>query len=315
MNIGNCTKKKHGVSAGKICDIDSVRHYLKVVETEDKYADRKTNSLLGIYNLALLKNSLDVTVPEVYIVFEENGTYFLQDKTEVPAVFYVASKEVDSFTTASDLLKKMHRELLVQQQKNPHSTPNLASIKRQLIVSKIGESGIAKLAVAGTFVQDLISNDGNWGYNAQGLVIIDVDNSLSSLDEYLAEAARVHRNIELDFSINTIKMMQQYYAIMLQRSLPVIHPSVDINGIFYQTLIHLYLRACNNALLKIKKQYPELAVELPTKEVNNLLTESFIEAMIYARHNDFFSASKRYEYPGQDCLNHGYRHSCLNMRI
>ncbi len=287
-DISHCEKKTHGLSAGKICDIGGIRHYLKVVETENAHPGRKTNSLLGIYNLALLRNSLSVTVPSVFMAFEKDGSYPADIEVVAPASFYVASKTVQHFETGRELIKKIHRQQHLYQIKNPFLTQNLSSIKREQIVAKIGEHGLAKLAVAGTFFQDLVNNDGNWGFDNRGLVIIDVDNSPATLQEYLAEAARMPGNIELDFSMNTIIAMKKNYLDMLQKELPVIHHSVDMKGIFYQALVKIYIEACNRALMRIREKYPTLLSHIPTPVVNDILSESFLEAMDYARKNNFF---------------------------
>ncbi len=299
-NIENCGKKTHGKSAGKICDIDGVRHYLKVVETENEHPGSKTNSLLGVYNLALINNNLGVTVPSVFIAFEEKGAYPADEDVIASASFYVASKSVENFTTGSDLIKKITREHRLLQNKHPFLTQSLEVRKREQIVSKIGESGLAKLAVAGTFFQDVVNNDGNWGYDKNGLVIVDADNSPGSLAEYIAEAARVPRNIELDFSINTIKAMRKNYQSMLEKGLPVIHQSVDMDGLFYQSLVKLYIGACDKALLRLKTEYPTLPAEVPTTVVNDILSEGFLDAMACARHNGLFLEYKRYEEPATE---------------
>lgn len=294
-DISHCKKKPHGLSAGKVCNIGGVRHYLKVVETEDAHPGRKTNSLLGIYNLALIRNSLSVTVPSVFMAFEENGSYPADVDVVARASFYVASKAVDNFITGGELMKKVHREQLLHQIKTPFSTQSLSSIKRERIVAQIGEQGLAKLAVAGTFFQDLVNNDGNWGFDSHGLVIVDADNSPATFEEYLAEAARMPRNIELDFSIDTIKAMKKSYLGMLQKGLPVIHRSVDMKGIFYQSLIKIYIEACDATLMRIMEKYPTLPTHLPAFVVNNILSEGFLDAMDCARKNGLFSTFQRYE--------------------
>lgn len=298
--ITQCGKKMYGLSAGKTCHIGGIRHYLKVVETEAKHPDRKTNSLLGLYNLAFIRNNLGVNVPIVFMTYEKNGVYPAEGDSDVPASFYVASKEVSNFSTGGELFKKINREFLIQKGKSLFLTQDLKSKKRNGVVEKIGEEGIAKLAVAGTFMQDLINNDGNWGYDDKGLVILDVDNSPSDLEEYLAEAARVPRNIELDFSLNTVKLMREFYEKMLKKSLPIVHPNLDMSDDFYKNLIKIYLSACDSAILKISGHAPTLPADLPKPIVNDILVESFIEARMLAREQNLLSKSERYpSYPSE----------------
>jgi hypothetical protein len=295
----DCTKKTYGVSAGKVCMIKGVRHFLKVVETDGRKHDRKTNSLLGIHNLQFVQQNLEVTIPKVFMAYEKDGIYSSSSSKEmnVPAQFYVSSQEVSHFKTGSALMKKATREFLIQQRRALPVTQRFEDIRRAHIVETIGESGVAKLAVAGTFIQDLVNNDGNWGYNEHGLVIVDADNSPANLQEYMAEAARVPRNIELDFSINTIKMMRDIYNAMLSRPLPSIHKSINMSGQFYQTLVKIYSCVCEATIAQIAGRYPDLADGTPTPEVNAILAQSFVDAMIRTQESDLFSEYPRYQSP------------------
>lgn len=299
-DITGCKKKKFGTSAGKICNIGHVEHYFKVVKTDHSKKDKFTNSILGLYNLSFIKNNLCITAPNAGLIYEENGKYysFTSDK-EVVASHYVASKKATNFTTISELAIKTHRTFNLNQQKPSLSSnseeSSLKSIMRNNVISKIGELGLAKFAVAGTFFQDLISNDGNWGYDDQGLVIIDVDNSPSSFEEYFTEAVRVPRNIGFDFSVNTINMMIELYKEMLTKSPPIFHASFDMSDEFYQNLVILYIKACDLAILQIKVQLPSLKSDEPSHPINEILTHSLIEIMNNSRRDGLFSKYQRYQ--------------------
>src|SRR3990167_5459649 len=117
-DIAGCKKKKHGVSAGKICNIGKVEHFLKVVRSDHTQRDRFTNPILGLYNLVFIKNNLKITAPNATLIYEENGKYhsFTSD-TEVPASIYVASEKVVNLTTMSELAKKVHRKFRLDQSK------------------------------------------------------------------------------------------------------------------------------------------------------------------------------------------------------
>jgi hypothetical protein len=294
-NIKNCHKKPDGRSAGKICTIDNELYYLKVVETENTHPGRKTHALLGIHNLALIHHTIGIIVPSVFIAFEAHGVYFADEDAVAPASFYVASQSVDHFITAGALIQQVTRDHQIVQKRNGIATEHLELIKREQIVSKIGEFGLAELAVAGTLFQDLVNNDGNWGYNTNGLVIVDVDNSPSSFEEYLSEAVRVPQNIELSFSVETILNMKRVYLNMLTKGLPVIDDSVDMSGSFYQTLIQAYIDACDKTLLTLAKDHPDLPMRKPTNIVNRVLSDGFLNVMACAREHGFFAAYPRYK--------------------
>ena len=89
--------------------------------------------------------------------------------------------------------------------------------------------------------------------------------------------------------------MKKFYSDMLQKGLPVIHHSVDMKGIFYQSLIKIYIEACDAALVNIMEKYPALLPQIPTSVVNDVLSESFLKAMGCARRNGLFSICKRYD--------------------
>jgi hypothetical protein len=265
------------------------------VEAENNGIDRKTDALLGIYNLKIIKENMGVTVPEVSLVYEKRGSYFIDTTESASAEFYVASKQVANFTMDETLRKKINRDLQVHKAGNSSSQLSFASLRRAAVVRHIGEHGIAELAVAGTFFQDLVMNEANWGYDDHGLVIIDVDHSPSTMEEYLFEAARVPRNIELDFSINTVKLMKQRYERMLTKPAPSLHENVNMSPSFYKALLSLYITACSNAILKLNTDHEHLEENIPTGLVNSVLTKSFLSRMAFARENGFFTRFQRSE--------------------
>ncbi|MGL5742457.1 MAG: hypothetical protein ACRCXC_07875 [Legionella sp.] len=293
--IKDCFQKNNGVSAGKICDIGNIRHYLKAVETDKIATERLSNSLLGIYNTALLKNNMHITAPNVSLVFEKDGRYISRDGVEAKASLYLASAHVQNFTLMNKLEKVAHRKFRLQHLKHSTSTLTYENIKRQELVAHIGESGIAKLAVAGTFFQDLVANTANWGYNDTGLVIIDVDHSPGTLEIYLSEASRLPGNIELDFSLHTVKLMLNSYQEMQRNEAPVIHSKVDMPQAFYARLLQLYIQACTKAIVQIEQELPALKEQQPSQKVNDILRESFLSMMTIARSKGDYTQYPLYE--------------------
>ena len=291
-DITSCKKKNAGSSPGKICMIGNVEHFLKAVEEDN-------SQLLGLYNLAFVKHNLGITVPNACLIYEENGQYYsFASKSQVAASVYLASEKINNFKEINKLEKEYfdtcYRPKLVEK-------ISLALFVREKLINKIGESGLAKIAVAGTFFDDLISNSGNWGYNDQGLVIIDVDHSPGSLAEYLKHAAYVSGDAYFDFSLNTISMMKDLYKEMLTRSPPILHDTTNMSDEFYQLLVQLYVKACDLAILTIETKYPALQANEVSHTINNILSESFFEARdIYLLSGDSPLKYQRYQFDDSD---------------
>ncbi len=277
--ITRCGQKTSGVSAGKICSINQKTCYLKAIEINEFSVDRRTNALLGLYNLDMLRLTLPVTIPNTYLVYEEGGKYVMDSEIVGHAEYYIASEQVSYFETANALKKQANRDFLKREKSRSDTRACRKSIEREWVVKYIREEGIASLAVAGTFFQDLVMNEGNWGYNRAGLVIVDVDHSPESLEEYLAEAARMPHNIGIDFSTNTIKMMLTAYKKMMSISPPSLHSSVNMSPSFYQTLLSSYALACEKTLEKIALLYLKPALNQPLPEINQFLAESLLASL------------------------------------
>lgn len=290
----DCKKKRHGVSTGKTCEISNIKYYLKVMEPSDKAVACNRSELLGMYNLKFINQTMGITVPNVNLVYEKNGVFTTHSNDERSAELYVASQEVEHFTPGSQADKKAHKEYLIQKTRSILFNVDKKTLRRIELVKNMGESGIAKLAVAGTFCQDLVNNDDNWGYNRKGLVIVDADHSPHSLEEYLGESSRMPGNIELDFSLHTVLLMRLIYKKMLEKSPPKMEPGIDMARSFYKQLLQLYIVACDIAVSKITKIEPDLSPYKPSSIVNDALREGFLQLMQTARHDGLYSKYDRY---------------------
>lgn len=225
----NCTKKVRGHSDGKICIIEEKKYYMKLFE------DDHQNQILGFYNIKFIKNNIGITVPNAQI-FSEN------------AKFYFASEAVPDFVSASSLNSY---------KKDPNKY-------RDMLVEKIGENGISKLMVATTFIDDL--NLDNWGYDKNGLVIVDMDRAPRTLEEYILNAKMILESNSVPLTLNNIKEMREIYITMQTKPLPTIDATVDITPEFYQLILNVYIQSCE--LIMKDFHFSTLNERTPSSDIN-----------------------------------------------
>lgn len=272
--IRDCNQKTNGVSAGKICVIKDKKYLLKVCEEGE--GDRYSNILLGMHNLYFVQENIGIDVPRIKLVHEKNGRYISSSGDVMKAEKYLASEFIENFTGFKSIITQCTRSVIKLNHRKG-STPDELQIKRAIrekVVEQIGEAGIAKLAVAGTFVQDLVMNEGNWGGANGKLVVIDADHSPQSIEEYLTEAMKMPGNINLDFSVQTLEHMAATYNQMLYKRPILFHPKVDFTVENYEFLVSRFLTACTQAIDKIKAIHPHLPSDKPSKLVNGALSNT-----------------------------------------
>lgn len=280
--LRECQKKTNGVSAGKICLINDKKNLLKACGNEIGVVDRYSNTLLGMHNLYFAKENIGINIPNIRFIYEKDGQYTSSEGQVVKAENYLASEFVEGFTKFKDISSQYTRTM----RKSHHlrrmkiDDAVIQAGIREKVVDQIGEVGLAKLAVAGTFIQDLVMNEGNWGIANNELVIIDADHSPQSLEEYLTEATKMPGNINMDFSIQTLEHMISTYDQMSHKMPIFFHPQVDFTVENYHFLIDQYLIACNNALNQIKTTHPDLPSHMPSKFVNDALSKAFRKQLL-----------------------------------
>lgn len=272
--IRDCKQKTNGVSAGKLCLIKDRKYLLKVCEEGER--DRYSNILLGMHNLYFVRENIGIDIPRIKLVHEKNGRYVSSSGDVMKAEKYLASEFIENFTGFKSIITQCTRSVIKLNHRKG-STPDEWQIRRAIrekVVEQIGEAGIAKLAVAGTFVQDLVMNEGNWGVANGKLVVIDADHSPQSVEEYLTEAMKMPGNINLDFSIQTLEHMAATYSQMLHKRPIKFHPKVDFTVENYEFLVSRFLTACTQAIDKIKAMHPHLPSGKPSKLVNGVLSNT-----------------------------------------
>jgi len=234
----DCKRKSDGCTSGKICNIDGKEYFLKVPETAND------DLLLAKYNLLLAEQNIGITVPTTKIFYEdgelspENKNKFFFTE-QYKKNHYLATEKIE-FTPARKL-QEMGFSTLFKFGR---------SINRDELVKKIGEAGIAKLGVAETFFGDF--NLGNWGYDQEGLAVVDLDKSPSWRGSWgyhnWWRTASLFTNFNVQFSIDNIKEMKNIYQSMQSKFSPRFHHSVDMSEEMYQKLLNIFITACDKII-------------------------------------------------------------------
>jgi hypothetical protein len=249
MQVKLCYLKSTGISRGRTCLIDDVRYFMKYATDALNYRFQEA------YNLLFLKNLLEIETPKFG---------YLQDRD-----LYFATVGVTGFVEA-----------------DRHEKSNNF---RADIVKHIGEQGVAKLAVAKTLIADL-AKLGNWGYAPdKGLVIIDADGGLDNagktqmpktVSEYFTMAAKSMRlrrekhpgQLGLALSKNNIIEMKKIYENLLDKELPCVDASVDLEPKLYKEVLQKYIASCEGVLNLIPSDEDPA---LPIEANNFLFTQAF----------------------------------------
>lgn len=292
--LKNCDVKRHGVTAGKICELKGKSHLMKAWESTEGNVDRFSNILLGMHNLLFAKENIGVKTPNLSLIHEPGGSYISSDGKMVSAEKYLASEFLEDFTNFDDLTRQTTRSMMkASRSKAPVNRKHIQCKIREQVIAEIGEHGLAKLAVSGTFIQDLVGNGGNWGIAKKELIIIDADHSPDSVEDHLIETVKMPSNIGIAFSIKTIEEMEKIYTGMKHKNPISFHLDVDFSMDEYQFLLDEYIRGCREALSTIKTTYNTLPDTYATSKINTVLVDAFKTRLVeYQREQNL--VTKRY---------------------
>ncbi|MHB1946505.1 MAG: hypothetical protein ACYCQI_00140 [Gammaproteobacteria bacterium] len=241
----SCIKKVDGISRGKICEKNGIIYFMKNIDVTEN-----TQGLLEVFNREFVKNNIGAKTPNSNIFYDE-----------LTKQYHIASKKIDDFRPAKDFYAALQTH-----QDNPHA--NLA------------RRDVAKLAVAMTFIDDL--HDENWGVDKNGIVIVDVDSvgqNFQNLDNYHVLASLLKFNLNAsgfyDISLSNILQMLDIYKDMLEKPLPRSHDICQLSHDEYRTLLKLYIKACEEAITKIKLKFPHLGLHDSSVSVLRELNVAF----------------------------------------
>lgn len=276
-NEMTCTPKTQGIGGGKVCRIDSERYMLKANEQVPGQIFKP--SMIDGYNNLQLFRKFGVVTPDVNFVFEPNGHYVMDGYSKVAAEAYIASRFIDDFVPASDLIKKA----TVSYAKNGRKHGTTFSITKEdylrseIVRSIGGEKGLAQLAVAGTLAHDIMGNHGNWGAENGHLVVIDADLSPSTREEYLMLARKMPNDIGMRLSLTTLDEMKAIYLTLLR------HAESDVQFSIlplrdYTRLMMDYIGVCNY-VISIVNTADEKTKNEPNF-INNALSRTFQKMLV-----------------------------------
>lgn len=288
FNPSACDQKSSGVNEGKVCVVGGDTFFLKAVAAERYHDNTETNlHLRAKYNLLLLDKLIGIHVPEIHFFYEKGGNYTNRSGGILESEFYSGSLAIRGYTSIGQFHEAHNninhdarlKQLLKKNRQFSSDIPLLRSIMfRSDLEEKIGKDGIAKLAIAGTLISDLISNYGNWGYDQNGLVIIDADTSPETMNDYLDNAAKVPIELvdnQIYLTVHDLKKMIVIYNDMLNKTLPKLHPNVDLSQELFVDLISRYIHACETALNNIERISPKVKEDQPSRVINAELTSQF----------------------------------------
>ena len=253
-----CRANRYGGTPGRVCLIADKTFYMKgIVKSETAKKE--------MFNQKFVKEMMGITVPVSKIFHEKDGVVFYKygplAGKKGSANFFIASEAVDGFVSASDA--------------------NFDYSDMRKIIEKIGETGVANLAVANMFFKDLCPE--NWGYNQHGLVLIDVDSSPHDLQGYFSLAMDgLDPSNRVTLSLDNLREMRKIYKEMLAKPLPSIDGKTYISKQVYTTVLESYIQASTDAIAVIQTQHASLDSSKHYKCVNDALKNSIRSVSISA---------------------------------
>lgn len=246
----------------KVCELNNEIYYLKSA-TE--------HSIKEIFAREFVKKNLGIRAPDTELLYEKKGRVSYLG-VSIQSEYYVASKAIEGFVEAANFTAKGMQIFYPEYYDNQQIQNNF--------IKHIGEHGIAKLAVAMTFFNDLHGR--NWGYDKHGIVIIDVDHvpddNISSFFSIITENLERLDSMGITLSLDHIYKMKSIYENMRHIPIPKIQDKqVGISNETYQNLIVAYIKACDIAIQKIEKDHPLTSYSAPSFLVSHTLRDAFKE--------------------------------------
>lgn len=231
-----CTPNPIGISNGEICHFNGNTHYLKQFKPSASLPVSSGQHLsLEEFNLQFAKHNigLDITRTRFYKKAADDNN------------IYIGSRKVDG--------------LMFTEHKNANN--------RQL-----GKRGVARWAVASTFISDLHCK--NVGYTKNGVILLDADTNNAPLTSNpLPKLLLAAKNIDQvcpALSVFDLKQMIEIYREMKSKPLPKHHDEFMLAQETYQTLLNVYIEVCDTTIRNVKALLPRLPESERTNTINTL---------------------------------------------
>lgn len=230
-----------GNSHGVICQFDGAEHYLKLFKPEPGNAQlRAAGDYVSYeaYNSEFVKNNIGTQVPEVKFY----------KKSPAEKEIYKASKRIDGLMFTG---------------------------RKTASNEQLGNAGVAKWAVASTFIFDLHPN--NVGYANNELMMLDLDGYIErpskSFLENLINAAFSIYVTSPELSLLDLDQMIEIYREMQKKPLPKYHDELNTTEKMYQRLLQKFITISENTKLWITNNRREIAPTERTIAINRAWCE------------------------------------------
>ncbi|WP_148326083.1 hypothetical protein [Aquicella lusitana] len=270
-HVTNCHSKHIGISAGKVCLINGIKHVMKAIANNHTNLEYAHNGLICLYYNKFVRNNLEIKMPIISIAYQKNGVCKARNRliglSTIKADYYTISKWDDDFKPADTIISKD-----IGKKNN-----------RKRITDKIGEDGLVKIIVASTFFYDMIENLNNWGFDSHGLMIVDADlpyilfsDDYNSPEEAYYSGAdvmlgKIEKNFGITLSLRDVMEMKSNYLRMAEMEPPQLHRKVNLSANFYRKLIDSYSQVCDDVIQEINIKNPALLPDMPS----HLITREF----------------------------------------
>lgn len=271
--VSDCRDYGHA-AAVKTCSIFGSKHHMWAIKEKDFFARDHIATLdikMHQYNEQLMAH-IGIAQPDSAIFYEPDGycesSFFSAGTQRYQAELYYGIKQPNKFVSFHDLPDKARQANITQP---------VETILREII----GEAGIAKLAVASTFMHHIIDQKKNWGLSDMGLMVLGSDYAPDSIESYsmglggiepgyyshiLTMPERFKEN-KLYFSIETLKQMEHFY-----NQLSSIAPPHHITANLFESIRHACEKSCRETALSVQNMSLYSQNE-PTHIANDVLRE------------------------------------------
>lgn len=241
--------------AQKTCLVNGQRHTMYAIRQPGFFAGRGPvlNTPIQEYNEHVLTN-IGVLQPEKHVYYEKNGYYksrFFVGEGEDDkhlAELFLSIKHDDQFVSYAQLLRGAEQYFSGLGIADAHARDTLAA---KAVRTKIGEVGLAKLAVAHTFMH---LGSGSWGITNQELMVLFSDYRPTTIESYSMGLGGIERGYyshirsmmtyfaerQLYFSLETVTQMEIFYRQIASMDAPP-----HVSPVLFQSICDACEKACH----------------------------------------------------------------------
>lgn len=244
-----CQMKTVGISNGMICDIAGTTYYMKsvpkVVFDSNVVSSNGAAALLSYeeFNRQFVQNNIGARMP--------SATFFKTRRMMFFKNYYIATEKVEDLKFVDS---KVNQDM------------------------KLGFRGVAKHAVATMFIHDVHLR--NFGYDKDGLIIIDADSANiipKSIEDYLDRAILGIKEYSLLLSVHHLRQMISIFEEMQKIPLPAYHDKFGLSHADYLKILETYVGLFKQVIDFLKLNRPDLKASQPDYYINVLLYQILLQ--------------------------------------